>query len=328
MEEQSYEENVSGYQTFSSSPNFSPVAEAIPRSGIRDIMDMAWAIERENKRVYHLEVGQPMFSPPKNAISAVSEAVNETAFQQYIPNGGLNELREVVAEYYNSRFSALYEPFSVNNVVISHGAVGAIATALMSTIEHGDEVLLPDPGWPNYSMAVSLFGGIARTYDLSPATGWKIDIDSIKHAITPKTKLIILCTPSNPTGTCLTKCELEEIIGIAKEHNLFVLSDEIYSQVYFGETKSGKGDALEATSILDCSESLDFDSTIVVSGVSKAYSMTGYRVGWLLGSNKLIDMSTKLQEAFLSCGVPFSQAGAVTAIREVWTLKISLFRTV
>lgn len=300
----------------SSGPHFSPVAEAIPRSGIRDIMDMAWAIERQGKRVFHLEVGQPMFSPPQLSLDRVTEAVNDVPFQRYIPNGGLIQLRESVANYYNTRFGKLYESFGPDNVVISHGAVGAIATAFMSTIEHGDEVLCPNPGWPNYEMAVNLFGGIPRNYDLDPNNGWRLDIDSIRRAITPKTKVIILCTPSNPTGTCLTKLELTELIGIAKENSLFIVSDEIYSQVYFGSDDSEADQRAESCSILDCAETLDFDSTIVVSGVSKAYSMTGFRVGWLLGSKKLVDLSTKLQEAFLSCGVPFSQAAAITAIDE------------
>jgi len=302
---------VSARRAFSSvrPPSFAPAALGLPRSGIREVMDLAWSMESTGSRVYHLEVGQPMFEPPPAALVNVSESVRELPNQRYIPNAGLNGLRSTVASYYNRRFPHLRH--TSENVVISHGAVGSLATAFMATIEAGDEVLIPNPAWPNYEMAIRLYNGVPKSYDLDPNDGWKLDFDSLVKAITPKTKMVVVCTPSNPTGTCLSKEELERVVAIAKEHGIFVVSDEIYSQVYFGEEENDQRS--EAFSILDCAHFCP-DSTIVVSGVSKAYSMTGFRVGWLLGSPHLIDLSSKLSEAFLSCGVPFAQTAAKTAI--------------
>ena len=198
----------------------------------------------------------------------------------------------------------------MRNICTSHGCVGALTTAFLATINPGDEVLIANPAWPNYEMAVKLYGGTPVYYDLKEDDGWKIDFDQLRARLSKKTKMIVICTPSNPTGAVLTLDELERLSAICNEHDIFLLSDEIYSQIYFGNKCNGR---MESNSILECAN-MNPDRTIVVSGVSKAYSMTGFRVGWLVANEDIIDTSIKLQEAFLSCSVPVSQLAAKTAI--------------
>jgi aspartate aminotransferase/aminotransferase len=159
-------------------------------------MDAAWKLESEGKRVFHLEVGQPMCDPPMISISRTQSSVAEKKMQRYIENAGLVELRETVSKYFNNRFNQV--KVVPSNVFISHGAVGALATAFMSVIEAGDEVLLPDPAWPNYDMAVRIVGGVPRRYGLKSNDSWRLDMDSLKSAVSSKTKAIVICTPSNP----------------------------------------------------------------------------------------------------------------------------------
>eukprot|EP00944_MAST-04C_sp_MAST-4C-sp1_P001157 g1157.t1 len=288
----------------------SPVAESMPRSGIRDVMDHAWGLERTGAEVFHLEVGQPMFESPSKALHTVADSVMSKQNQGYIANAGLPELRATILEYYQQRLGEDALGLSVRNICTSHGCVGALTTAFLATINPGDEVLIANPAWPNYEMAVKLYGGTPVYYDLKEDDSWKIDFDQLRARLSKKTKMIVICTPSNPTGAVLTLEELERLSAICNEHDIFLLSDEIYSQIYFGNKCNGR---MESNSILECTN-MNPDRTIVVSGVSKAYSMTGFRVGWLVANEDIIDTSIKLQEAFLSCSVPVSQLAAKTAI--------------
>ena len=292
----------------------SPVAEAMPRSGIRDVMDHAWSLESDtskNVNILHLEVGQPMFKSPIESLHTVAASVMEQKNQGYIANAGLTELRETILNYYNNRKGNIGNGLTIDNICTSHGCVGALTTAFLATINPGDEVLIANPAWPNYEMAVKLYGGKPVFYNLNEHDSWNIDFEHLESCINSKTKMIVVCTPSNPTGAVLTLKDMERLNDICNQNNLFILSDEIYSQIYFNQNSTKEKQ--EATSILECSN-MNPDRTIVVSGVSKAFSMTGFRVGWLVANEHIINTSIKLQEAFLSCGVPISQLAAKTAI--------------
>eukprot|EP01052_Picozoa_sp_SAG31_P020601 SAG31_NODE_1557_length_7884_cov_69.027357_4_plen_428_part_00 len=299
----------------------SAVATAMPRSGIRDVMDAAWSLERRlgpDDRLIHLEVGQPDFSPPETVLAATAAALRRRENQGYIPNAGLSDLRTAVANYHQIRDFRVpcRSALDASNVVVCHGAVGAVAAVLQAVLEPGDEILLPDPGWVNYSMAAQIIGGVPVPYPLSPSKGWKPDPRDVAARCTPKTKAIVLCTPSNPTGGVLTQNELTKLVDVANAHDLLVISDEIYSQIYFGdETDAVTGKIrTESVSVLECCNH-DPERTVVVSGVSKAWAMTGFRVGWLVTRNdELASTTAKLLEASISCGVPFAQAGALAAL--------------
>jgi aspartate/methionine/tyrosine aminotransferase len=291
----------------------SKTAVDLPRSGIRDVMDAAWKLEKNLKppdRLIHLEVGQPNFPPPESVLKATSTAVtSKPELSMYIPNAGLSSLREAVAKHHNKVLS-LPTPLTEENIVVTHGAVGAVATLLQAILQPGDEILLPDPGWVNYEMATKMLGGVPVPYPLEENRKWKPDPNLLSKLCTEKTKAIMLCSPSNPTGAVLSKEEMSDLVDVCNERGLVIISDEIYSQIYFDR----KEDQQESPSIMEC-DNIDSQRVCVVSGVSKAWAMTGFRVGWIVTRNiELASTCAKLLEASISCGVPFAQAGAEEAL--------------
>ncbi len=288
-------------------------ASKMPRSAIRDVMDSAWAVEAQlgpDERLLHLEVGQPTFETPRPIIEAMERALREPKFQRYIQNAGLPELREAVAHDYQTRHPASGSRINPEGVVVCHGAVGAVSTLIQALVEPGDEVLVPDPAWVNYGMATTLRGGVPVPYGLGIERGWRPLAADIEGKITDKTRIIVVCSPSNPTGAVLSRDELGEIAQVAARRGVLVLSDEVYGQIYFGGQEEGE----RAPSLFDC-PGVDPEFAAVVSGVSKAYSMTGFRVGWIATANPaLARVCANLQEASISCGVPVAQVGAIAAL--------------
>ena len=219
-----------------------------------------------------------------------------------------------------------------------------MTTCFMATLDPGDSVLVPDPGWPNSAMAIEGLHAKAVPYRLSPSAGWLPDMGSLEQAVASsdgRAKMLLINTPSNPTGAVYPKETLQELIDFAGRHDLFVLSDEIYGDVALGprqqggdggrttghstdeeeeeeEGEEGKLQAPPATGPPRCPSALDCDfdpeTLLVIGGVAKSHAMTGFRVGWVRGHPEVIDVGSKLQEPFVSCGVPFSQAGAVAAL--------------
>ena len=302
--------------TISKRPDFlSQTALDLPRSGIRDVMDLAWELENQlipPDRLIHLEVGQPNFPPPDAVLKSTAQALlSMPELSAYIPNAGLPSLRQAVAHHHNAALTLNTNAIlSSENVVVTHGAVGAVSTILQATVQPGDEILLPDPGWVNYEMATKILGGKPIPYSLDIGQTWKPNPQKIADLCTDQTKAIVLCSPSNPTGAVLSKKEMSEILEVTNERGLLVISDEIYSQIYFNATNERK----ESPSILEC-DNVDLERTCVVSGVSKAWAMTGFRVGWILTHNiELANTCAKLLEASVSCGVPFAQEGAKEAL--------------
>jgi len=274
---------------------------------------MAWALERDGsgEPVLHLEVGQPDFETPSECVEAARVALEEPSMQKYIPNAGIPELRAGIARYYMEQRLRPGSRATVteDRVLVSHGGVCAMAAAFMATLDPGDEVLLPDPAWPNYEMATRLFGpGQPVPYRLDADRGWMPDLDDVRRRITARTKVLVICSPANPTGAVLDEVTMQQLLNIAMENGLYVVSDEIYSALNFAE---GYPQSLSA---LDCEH--DPRATMVVSGVSKAWAMTGFRVGWLIADPEIVTLGAKLQEAFISCGVPAAQRAALAALRD------------
>lgn len=273
---------------------FAQRAVEIPRSGIREIM----AASAEMADVIHLEVGQPDFPTPDNIVEATCQAVRDGQ-TKYVANAGVSELRAAAADYFQNKTGVETTP---ENILVTQGAVMSVATALLSVLEPGDEVLLPDPGWPNYEMAVSLFHGTPVRYDLRADNDFFPSLEQIESLVTPRTKLLLLCTPSNPTGQVYGADLMRDIMELARKHDLYVLSDEIYGEIVFdGEHASA----------------LSYDSderAFIVSGMSKTYAMTGYRVGFTRARKDYVELATKLQEPIVSCGVGFSQLAAVEGL--------------
>ncbi|HJP33490.1 MAG: pyridoxal phosphate-dependent aminotransferase [Candidatus Latescibacteria bacterium] len=274
---------------------FAAAPTAIPRSGIREIMDLAWA----TPGAIHLEVGQPDFDTPEHIVEATCRYARE-GHTRYVPNGGVDPLREAAARYVQDRTGV---ETGAENILVTQGAVLSMATAFLSLTDPGDEVLLPDPGWPNYAMALSLFQGRPVYYDLRAENSFLPDPEQIEGLITPRTKLLLLCSPSNPTGQVHDEGLTKALMDVARRHDLWVLADEIYGEIVF-----------DGSSHVSCVSHDPDGRVLLVSGMSKAYAMTGYRVGFTRACTEYIDMASKLQEPLVSCGVGFSQMAAVEAL--------------
>lgn len=276
---------------------FAKIPAGIPRSGIREVMDLAWEAEKEGP-VIHLEVGQPDFATPEHIIDATCTHVR-AGHTKYVPNAGVDPLRQAAARYFARKTGVATDS---ENILVTPGAVMSVATAFMALLEIGDEVLLPDPGWPNYSMAVPLVHGTSVFYSLRPENQFLPDLDELERLVTPRTKLLLLCTPSNPTGQVYDADTMAALMEFARRRDLWVLSDEIYGEIVF--------DQAHASALPH-----DIDGrTLIVSGMSKSYAMTGYRVGFTRACPEYIELAAKLQEPLISCGSGFSQLASAEAL--------------
>ena len=288
---------------------YSTSSLASSSSGIRLIMDAAWELEQtlgKEERVHHLEVGQPSHLAPSRAVEKAREAVRQKEFQSYIPNDGLQTLKAKVAEL--SCHEGKRHFLSGRNVVVTPGCVAALFTAFGLVLRNpGEEILVPDPGWPNYQMAVRLLKGNSVPYELHATCGWQPDFDALDDLVTDKTKAIVICSPSNPTGAVYSKCTLQKFADFSSKHGIHIISDEIYQAIYFGS------DNQRAPSILDIDD-VDPTKLFICNGVSKQFSMTGFRVGWIQCDESHAVDAKHILEAFASCGVGFSQVSAEAAL--------------
>ncbi len=276
---------------------FARIPAEIPRSGIREVMDLAWAAEKTGQ-VIHLEVGQPDFDTPAHIIEATCRFAN-AGHTKYVPNAGVDPLRAAAARYFERSTGVATGP---EHILVTPGAVMSVASSFLALLEPGDEVLLPDPGWPNYHMAVSIVHGQPVFYNLRAENHFLPDLDEIESLISEKTKLMLLCTPSNPTGQVYDQTLMRELMGLAQRHDLWVLSDEIYGEIVFAD---------QHHSALPHDED---GRALIVSGMSKSFAMTGYRVGFTRANPDYIELAAKLQEPFVSCGTGFSQLASAEAL--------------
>src|SRR3984957_946699 len=237
--------------------NASQRAADLPRSAIRHIM--ALAAGRPN--VIHLEVGEPDFSTPQHIIDAAFKAAS-AGWTKYSPNAGLPALRQQVAA--RASRHAGRQPVVAEQVVITTGAIGALYSALMAVIDAGDEVLIPDPGWPNYEAIVHLAGAVPVRFSLSAKRGFVPDPAELSRLVSPRTKAIVINTPGNPSGAVFPEHLMAEICAISQRTGTYVISDEVYEDIVF-EGRHVSAGAVGPT-----------DRTFVVSGFSKTYAMTGW----------------------------------------------------
>ena len=257
---------------------------------------MALAAEVDN--VIHLEVGQPDFPTPSHIVDATCKYARE-GHTKYVANAGTSELRAAAATYFQSRTGVATTP---ENILVTPGAVMSCASAFMALLEPGEEVLLPDPGWPNYEMAVSILHGKPVTYNLRPENQFLPDLTELDSLVTDRTKLMVICSPSNPTGQVYDEKLMDGLVEFARRHDLYLLSDEIYGEIVFDSKHVS---------------ALPFDTdgrSLIVSGMSKSYAMTGYRVGFTRAAPEYVELATKLQEPFVSCGTGFSQLASVQGL--------------
>jgi aspartate aminotransferase/aminotransferase len=267
----------------------------MPRSAIREIM----ALAAGRSDVIHLEVGEPDFGTPNHIVEGAFAAVRAGA-TRYTGNAGRLSLRAAVAARAARRSGVAVTP---ERVVITVGAIGALFTALMAVIDAGDEVLIPDPGWPNYESIVVLAGGHPIRYPLPASGNFIPDPDDLRRRIGPKTKAVLLNSPGNPTGAVFPLDVVRRIGAIAEQTGVHLISDEIYEDIVF--------DGASHESFLGHTPE---DRLFVISGVSKSYAMTGWRLGWLICPSRAMAVAEKLQEPVVSCAPTPSQVAAEAAL--------------
>ncbi len=246
----------------------------------------------------HLEVGEPGFPTPEHIVQAAHRAA-EDGFTKYTSNAGLLSLREQIV----SKLAAVNGlGVSVENVVVTTGAVGGLSTALMAILEPGEEVLIPDPGWPNFEMMIVCSHGVPSFYPLSRQNGFWPEIDVLEDLVTSSCKAIIVNSPSNPTGAVFPAERVEALVDFAVRHDLYLIADEVYEQLVFEAEHVSPG-------------RFDRDGRVVgVHSFSKTYAMTGWRVGYAVASRSVAELIAKLQEPYFSCASSVSQKAAEAAL--------------
>ncbi|MFC4386308.1 aminotransferase [Gracilibacillus marinus] len=280
-----------------SSRYLSDKVQEIQPSGIRKFFDLASKMEN----VISLGVGEPDFVTPWNVIEASYHSL-EQGYTAYTANAGLLELRQEISLYLNQYFSVEYNP--ENQLIVTVGASQAFDIALRAVVNPGEEVIIVEPCFVAYESTVRLAGGIPVTVSASSENGFKVTKEQLEKAITDKTKAIIICSPNNPTGTVLTKSELEAIAKVVTKHDLLVISDEIYAELSYDE-KAVSMAAIEGL----------YDRTILISGFSKSFAMTGWRLGYAAGPVDIIQAMTKIHQYTIMCAPTMAQHGALEALR-------------
>lgn len=273
----------------------SQVVKDYPASGIRKMFDLA----EKYDDVVKLTLGEPNFDTPVNIKEAAKKAIDE-GYTHYNPNAGLKELREVVAQKYK-KYS---DDYTFENVIITVGALEALTLCLLTTVDPGDEVIIPDPCFPNYVGQIMIAGAKAVSVPVYEENDFNIRAEDIEKAITSKTKAILLNSPSNPLGSVLDKDEIIKIAKIVEKYDLLVYSDEVYDQLVF--------DGVEYFSIAQIPEVRN--RVLVLNSLSKSHAMTGWRIGYILGSKDIVSNMPKLQEGIVSCVSTFIQKAAIEAI--------------
>jgi len=261
----------------------------------------AKALKAAGEPVIGFGAGEPDFPTPAHVVEAAREAASSAANHRYTPAAGLPELREAVA----ARSSARGVPAGAANVIVTNGGKQAIFNAIATLINPGDEVLIQAPYWVTYPEVVRIFGGVPVIVASDESTGYKVTVEELERARTPKTKMLLFVSPSNPTGAVYDADEIKAIGQWAHEHGLWVLSDDIYQDLVFAPATF--------SSIVGLVPELA-ERTVVVDGVAKSYAMTGWRVGWMIGPKEVIAGATNLQSHMTSNVANVSQRAALAAL--------------
>jgi len=276
-------------------PHLATNAERMPRSGIRRIMDLAWSLDQP---VIGLHVGEPSFQTPDHVCKAAQDAL-ERGETRYVPNAGITPLRNAITEKVARHNSIIATP---EQVVVSAGGMQALYVALSATVEAGDEVLIPDPGWPNFAMAVQLLQGTSVRYTLRPENSFLPDVTELDRLVTERTKAIIVNSPSNPLGAVLTADLAARLCRLADAHDLWLISDECYDAITFEVPHISPAAYDEQNRVISC------------FSFSKTYAMTGLRVGYLVAPEEAAATAAKMQEPLIACVNAPAQYAALAAL--------------
>lgn len=286
-----------GTRRQSMSEYLSPLVRSIKPSGIRRFFDLV----SSRKDVITLGVGEPDFVTPWHVREAAVYAL-ETGKTQYTSNAGMPELREAICQYLHDSFDVEYNP--ANEVIVTVGGSEAIDLALRALISPGDEILIPEPCYISYSPITALSGGVPVGIETFAADKFKLTAEALRKVITPRSKVLILCYPSNPTGGIMTYEDWLPIAKVVEENDLIVISDEIYAELTYGSKH------VSFATIPGMK-----DRTVLVSGFSKAFAMTGWRMGYMCGHSELLAAMLKIHQYTVMCAPIMAQYAALEALQ-------------
>ena len=276
--------------------------EMLPFSGIRVMMERANKMQREGADIIHMEIGRPDFDTPEVIKEALYESVRKgNVF--YTSNYGTNELRKAICDKLQRDNDITYTP---DEILVTIGVGEGTYAAVAAFLNEGDEVLVPDPVWLNYIHVPNFFGAKPVTYRLREENDYQLDLDEIESLITPKTKMLVMNTPSNPTGAVQSRETLEKLAKIVEQHNLIVVSDEIYEKLVYGGAKHVSFASLPGMK----------ERTITLNGFSKCYSMTGWRLGYVAAPVEFIQAMVRVHQYINTCASSFVQEAAITALEK------------
>jgi len=274
----------------------------IPFSGIRKVFEAAGQLEKQGKDIINLGIGRPNFDTPAHIKEAAKKSLDEgNVF--YTSNYGTEGLRSAVAEKLKRDNGLDYE---MTDVIVTVGANQAVSIAMTGLLDPGDEVLVPNPSWLHYFYCADLVGAKTVSYPLLEENGFNVIPEDIEKLVTPNTKMIIVNSPNNPTGSILSKESLQAIADIANKYDLIVLSDEIYEKLIYDDSVHYSIASLDGMK----------ERTVLIHGVSKSYSMTGWRIGFAVSANKeFISAMIRVLQYTVTCANSFAQDGAEAALR-------------
>lgn len=289
----------------------SRIASRIDGQPMFKLLEKAQKLEKEGRRIIHFEIGDPDFATPKNISDAAINAI-KNEYTHYVSSFGLTEFREKICEA--TEKSRGFRP-NLDQVLITPGANIAIFYAISCIVNPKEEIIVPDPGFPTYYSTIKMCDAIPVRVPLLESNNFRMNPKDIENSITKKTKMIIINSPQNPTGSVMTEEEIKMTYEIAKKHDLFLYSDEIYARMIY------KNSVFNSPSVFDkCQE-----HTIISNGFSKAFAMTGWRLGAVIGPSYIIEKMRLLLETTSSCVPPFIQKAGIEAIEGDQSLQKKMY---
>jgi aspartate aminotransferase len=274
--------------------------ERIGTESAFEVLAKAQALEKQGKNIIHLEIGAPDFPTPKHIIEAAKKALDE-GWTKYGPTAGLLDFREAIAAEISRTRGVSVAP---DNVCVVPGGKPIMFFTMMALLEEGDEVVYPDPSFPIYESLIHFLGAVPKPVPLVESRGFAFDLNVLKDQLSNKTKLVILNSPANPTGGVISKSDLREIADMLRDRDLIILSDEIYSRIYYEEKPSS----------ITSFEGI-LEKTVILDGFSKTYSMTGWRLGFGVMPLKLAEAVNLLMVNSNSCTATFTQKAGIAALQ-------------
>lgn len=278
------------------------LAKATQRLGTEtafEVLAQARKLEAQGREIVHLEIGEPDFDTPRGVVEAGIQALRD-GMTHYGPSAGLPEARRAFANYAGSMRGVDIDP---DHVVVTPGAKPILFFGMMSILDPGDEVIYPNPGFPIYESVIQYLGARAVPLRIGEETDFGLDVDELEKAITPRTRLLIVNTPANPTGGIVPRQTIERIAALAHEHDFWVLSDEIYSRILYG------GEHFSFLSVPGMAQ-----RTVLLDGHSKTYAMTGWRLGFAVAPKPVTDMIARFMTNCNSCTATFTQIAGIAAV--------------